>query len=308
MTMRDFSFYQKALIVQGNGREMWQMDYYRGNPVFFVIINNSKLQKVPEGFLKHLNEDFQNAVLIGPSGDNWQVTILKKGNNIYLYNGWPQFLTDNSVMLDDFLLFTYHGGNCFHVQIFGKNGLERLCFKQTRQDQVLIPSLVRTKKNTHRRTSSSPFLHQAKSYKKGLSFSSKFSFSKLKSSVKIESSEACYLADSFTSRNPHWKHLMTKCNVEDHCTLPIATEFARKHIPETVKQIILWNTEGKFWEVVVTWFGCQNKRYTRFTTGWGRFVRDNRLMRGDTCIFELEDQNHLSVHIFRTGFCAPKLF
>lgn len=89
---------------------------------------------------------------------------------------------------------------------------------------------------------------------------------------------------------------------------PIATEFARKHIPETVKQIVLWNTEGKFWEVVVTWFGCQNKRYTRFTTGWGRFVRDNRLMRGDTCIFELEDQNHLSVHIFRTGFCAPKLF
>lgn len=121
--------------------------------------------------MKHLNEDFQNAVLIGPSGDNWQVTILKKGNNIYMHNGWPQFLTDNSVMIDDFLLFTYHGGNCFHVQIFGKNGLERLCFKQTRQDQVLIPSLVRTKKNTHRRTSSSPFLHQAKPCKKGNTFS-----------------------------------------------------------------------------------------------------------------------------------------
>jgi len=131
----------------------------------FVLCHN--LQKVPEGFLKHLNEDFQNAVFIGPSGDNWQVTILKKGNNIYMHNGWPQFLTDNSVMLDDFLLFTYHGGNCFHVQIFGKNGLERLGFKQRRQDQVLIPSLVRTKKNTHRRTFSSSFLHQAKSYRKG---------------------------------------------------------------------------------------------------------------------------------------------
>ncbi|KAL9296470.1 hypothetical protein ACSQ67_022366 [Phaseolus vulgaris] len=312
MTMRDFSFYQKALIIQGNGRETWQMDYYQGNPVFFIIVNNTKLQKVPEGFLKHLNEDLPNAVLVSPTGDNWQITILKKGNNMYMQNGWPQFLTDNSVMLDDFLLFTYHGGNCFHVQIFGKNGLERLCFKQTRQDQVLIPSLVRTKKSTQRRTFASSFLHQAKSCKKGLSFSNKISFSKdfqkLKSSIKIETTEACNLADSFTSRNPHWKHLMTKCNVEDHCTLPIATEFARKHIPEAVKQIILWNTEGKFWEVVVTWFGCQNKRYTRFTTGWGRFVRDNRLMRGDTCIFELEDENHLSVHIFRTGLCAPRLF
>ena len=77
----------------------------------------------------------------------------------------------------------------------------------------------------------------------------------------------------------------------------IATEFACKYIPEAVKQIILWNSEGKFWEVEVDCLRYQNKRYTRFTTGWGKFVRD-------TCIFELEDQNHLSVHIFRTG-CAP---
>jgi len=114
-----------------------------------------------------LNEDLSNAVLIGPTGDNWQITILKKGSNIYMQNGWSQFLRENSVMLDDFLVFTYHGGNCFHVQIFGKNGLERLCFKQTRQDQVLIPSLVRAKKNTHKRTFASSFHHQAKSYKKG---------------------------------------------------------------------------------------------------------------------------------------------
>lgn len=84
----------------------------------------------------------------------------------------------------------------------------------------------------------------------------------------------------------------------------IATQFACKYIPEVVKQIILWNSEGKFWEVEVTCLRYQNKRYTRFTTGWGKFVRDNKLMKGDTCIFELEDQNHLSVHIFRTG-CAP---
>ena len=81
----------------------------------------------------------------------------------------------------------------------------------------------------------------------------------------------------------------------------IATQFACKYIPEVVKQIILWNSEGKFWEVEVTCLRYQNKRYTRFTTGWGKFVRDNKLMKGDTCIFELEDENHMSVHIFRTS-------
>jgi len=148
-----------------------------------VLCHN--LQKVPEGFLKHLNEDLPNAVLVSPTGDNWQITILKKGNNMYMQNGWPQFLTDNSVMLDDFLLFTYHGGNCFHVQIFGKNGLERLCFKQTRQDQVLIPSLVRTKKSTQRRTFASSFLHQAKSCKKG----SYYAFWQICGNYKLKSDE-----------------------------------------------------------------------------------------------------------------------
>ncbi|KAG4939130.1 hypothetical protein JHK86_045271 [Glycine max] len=92
------------------------------------------LQKVQKEFLEHLNEDLSsNVVLIGPSGDQWQVTILKKGNNVYTKNGWSQFLKDNSVVLDEFLLFTYHEGNRFHqfnVQIFGGNGLERLCLKE----------------------------------------------------------------------------------------------------------------------------------------------------------------------------------
>ncbi|KAG4941194.1 hypothetical protein JHK87_045065 [Glycine soja] len=91
-------------------------------------------KKVQKEFLEHLNEDLSsNVVLIGPSGDQWQVTILKKGNNVYTKNGWSQFLKDNSVVLDEFLLFTYHEGNRFHqfnVQIFGGNGLERLCLKE----------------------------------------------------------------------------------------------------------------------------------------------------------------------------------
>ena len=106
-----------------------------------VLCHN--LQKVPEEFLKHLNKDlWSNSVLIGPSGDKWQVTILKKGNNVYMDNGWSQFLKDNSVVLDEFLLFTYHGGNCFYVQIFGGNGLERLCLKETRQEQAVTPQFL----------------------------------------------------------------------------------------------------------------------------------------------------------------------
>jgi len=85
---------------------------------------------------------------------------------------------------------------------------------------------------------------------------------------------------------------------------PIATEFARKYISEAVKQIHIGNSEGTFWEVQVNCFKNQTRRYANLTKGWVNFVRDNKLMRGDTCIFELEEDFHLRVHIFRTR-CAP---
>ncbi|KAG4994063.1 hypothetical protein AAZX31_11G121700 [Glycine max] len=433
--MRDFSFHSNdLLILQGNNRERWKMDYHQDNPaVFFTTIKNTKQLKVPEEFLKHLNKDlWSNSVLIGPSGDKWQVTILKKGNNVYMDNGWSQFLKDNSVVLDEFLLFTYHGGNCFYVQIFGGNGLERLCrkeareeqaatpqffdlpfsnkasisdgceIKKTRQEQASAPSLARTNKSKQRKTfvgsshlhesnsykkdlpssnkgtlskgceikktrqeqaatpsflrpnkikqrktsarssnlneskscqegqervatlswartnnynstqrktsAGSSHLHESNSSKEDLPFSNKASlskdFPKPQSSINIECSEACKLAESFTSRNPHWKHLLTKCNLE-RCILLIAAEFARKYIPEALEQIYLWNSEGKSWEVRVHYFRNRNTWYAAFKRGWERFVRDNKLMKGDTCIFEVEEeQGHWSVHIFRTG-CAP---
>ncbi|XP_020217079.1 B3 domain-containing protein Os11g0197600 isoform X2 [Cajanus cajan] len=416
--MRDPSFHPNPkcfALVQRNNPECWHMDFHHQHtPLFFIIINNTKLLKVPKEFLKHLNEDLSSdAILIGTSGGQWQVTILKKGNEIYMQNGWPQFLTDNSVVLDEFLLFRYLGDKCFHVQIFGKNGCERPCLTETRQEEAATPSLVRTEKSRQRKTSSGSFLHGSKSCQEDLAFSNKCSlsngcktkktrqkqaatpslvrtnkskqrktcassfrpheskscqedmpfnnkdtlsngcfreirqeqtatpcleraekckqqktfagslhlhesksyeedlvfsnkgllsknFSKPRNSIKFESSEACKLAETFTSGKPHWKHLLRKSNVENPCILHIATEFARMYIPEAVTEIILWNPEGKFWEVTVN---SQSKRYTQLTTGWGRFVRDNKLMRGDTCIFELEEGNEVSVHIFRTR-CA----
>ncbi|XP_047151255.1 B3 domain-containing protein REM20-like, partial [Vigna umbellata] len=148
-------------------------------PLFFTIFvpeQHSQTMKVPKVFLKKLNEDLSsNAVLSSSSsGDKWQVSVLKKGNEVYMQNGWPKFVTDSSIVLHDVLLFTYHGENCFHVQIFDKNGVERLCLKETTQEkkdmpcrnkgfiftgsetmktgqkQTATPSLARTKKKKER--------------------------------------------------------------------------------------------------------------------------------------------------------------
>ncbi|WVZ09464.1 hypothetical protein V8G54_013994 [Vigna mungo] len=75
------------------------------------LISWESAEKVPKEFLKKLNEDLSSNAIISSSS------------------------SDNSIVSHDVLLFTYHGEYCFHVQIFDKNGVERLCLKETTQDK-----------------------------------------------------------------------------------------------------------------------------------------------------------------------------
>ncbi|KAJ1410455.1 DNA-binding barrel domain superfamily [Sesbania bispinosa] len=257
---------------------------------FFTIIReglNTKHMKVPPEFHKYLDEEFmmmswRKAILSCPSNEQWEVTVLKKGNDIYIEDGWAKFLMDNLVAMDEFLLFTYNGENHFQVQIFGKDGCERVNFRQQAQNDT--PTSARKKKDM---TDPSNNGSLPKAY-----------FSKPQVSPEIEK-----LAQSFTSDNPYFTHFMTKSNVENPFVMPVATKFARRYISEAVKTIILENSEGKYWEVGVGCIGTPNKRYFQFTRGWEKFVRGNKLKIGDLCIFELIGGNYIRVHIFRS--CAP---
>ncbi|XP_061374995.1 B3 domain-containing protein Os01g0723500-like [Gastrolobium bilobum] len=309
MAMINSSFQTQILYsYKETTRPVEQMNDQQDKPSFFTIIKeglNTKTMRVPPKFLKYLDEDFSSkAILIGPSSDLWQVTIYEKGNDIYIQHGWPQFLRDNLVMHDEFLLFTYDGGNYFRVQIFGKNGCESLHFKKIRQEEVVIP---RKEKGWPEITSAgSLHLHETKPCQEELLLGNEGSvpekyFLKPHISTELETSDAYKLAESFTSDNPYLKHHLTKSNVKNCCILPIATKFARKYIPEVIEEIILQNLEGKYWRVTVAFNGTPSQRYTQFTKGWAKFVRDNKLKKGDICIFELERINHMRVHFFRSA-------
>ncbi|KAK7257895.1 hypothetical protein RIF29_32208 [Crotalaria pallida] len=106
--------------------------------------NLSALKMIIPEFVKYLDEDLSsNAILVGPSNDQCQVTIFREEDNMYMQHGWPQFLTNNLVVPDELLLFTYIGENCFRVQIFGINGRERLNFECASTSQIKYPSFVK---------------------------------------------------------------------------------------------------------------------------------------------------------------------
>ncbi|MED6168379.1 hypothetical protein PIB30_011001 [Stylosanthes scabra] len=74
-----------------------------------------------------------NAILIGPCGGKWEVSIIKKrsreNNEVYYFehDGWSRFLEENLVQHEDFLDLTYYGGNSNHfkVQIFCTSGYNK---------------------------------------------------------------------------------------------------------------------------------------------------------------------------------------
>ncbi|KAK7257899.1 hypothetical protein RIF29_32212 [Crotalaria pallida] len=112
------------------------MDYQVDKSSFITLIkeglNLQHMQIIPPEFVKYLGNDYfsRHLILIGPSGDQWQVTCFKKEDNIFMQNGWPKFLRDNMIEPHQLLLFTCDGENRFRVQIFGINGCERLNTKK----------------------------------------------------------------------------------------------------------------------------------------------------------------------------------
>ncbi|KAJ7946007.1 B3 domain-containing protein [Quillaja saponaria] len=268
--------------------QAWNQD---ANPCFFQVIVkglNTEAVKIPPEFVKHLRKDFSDkAILTGPSGEQLQVDIYMKGESMFMEDGWKQFCVDNELGDNEFLIFRYDGDMCFNVQVFNKNGLERLSLPASRTKQeTAIPVC-------------SMHLHQHKPCQEGRDLPKrkkrsllKGSSSKHPSSTEAERLEACK-AESFTSKYPYFKACMKRSNVEIVFLQPIPTSFARSYLPNSRTEVILLNSEGKHWEVTYV-----SDKSHMLCKGWKAFVFDNELKIGDICIFELVAKRKMRVHIF----------
>lgn len=86
--------------------------------------------------MKHLMKDTSNrATLKCSSSRFWNIELRPAIGSMYLQDGWQQFLKDNSLGDREFLLFRYDGNMCFNVQIFEKNGCERVGMSVTGKHQ-----------------------------------------------------------------------------------------------------------------------------------------------------------------------------
>ncbi|KAK4714307.1 hypothetical protein R3W88_020214 [Solanum pinnatisectum] len=115
-----------------------------------------------------------------------------------------------------------------------------------------------------------------------------------------EANRATTAAKMFAPENPYFMITLGEYHVVRNYILNIPSEFVRDYMPKTSEPIKLQNSDGNKWTA-----HCLRRKTCMFLSkGWAHFVRDNSLVLGDACVFELingiqADELMLKVHIFR---------
>ena len=63
--------------------------------------------------------------LVGPSDNSWHVELIQQNNDLFLHDGWPEFVRDHSIECGDSLVFRYDGNLHFTVHVFDQSSCEK---------------------------------------------------------------------------------------------------------------------------------------------------------------------------------------
>ncbi|XP_030462595.2 B3 domain-containing transcription factor VRN1-like [Syzygium oleosum] len=127
-----------------------------------------------------------------------------------------------------------------------------------------------------------------------------------------EEVEVLSRAASFETTNPFFIVLMQSSYVQSPYALNIPAAFFKTHISKAggIGFMKLHDSSGRVWTVRYHSGMYNTKPKVRAQSGWRAFVLDNRLRKGDACVFELTTAGKASfkVVIYRAKQCSSRGF
>ncbi|XP_057974032.1 B3 domain-containing protein REM16-like [Malania oleifera] len=79
---------------------------------------------IPKKFADNLKDRLPETVAFkGPSGITWNVELTTSGDTLIFKNGWKEFVKENCLEENDFLIFRYNRNSHFDVLIFDRQSL-----------------------------------------------------------------------------------------------------------------------------------------------------------------------------------------
>ncbi|XP_010052027.2 B3 domain-containing transcription factor VRN1 [Eucalyptus grandis] len=263
------------------------------SPHFFKIVLSRALESgklgIPKSFLRRYGKDLSGLVLLKvPGGSTWPVKLEKSDDGkVWLWKGWRGFMEHYSIGHGHLLVFKYEGDSVFHVIIFDKSASE-----------IDYPSSIESDMSSPEEEFISRKEEDVVEIKdsEGSVPCSQPSSDRLSREYGVPSLLAALeLASDFKSDHPFFKVVIQPTYVRKSLTIP--REFFIKHVQKN-KQIATLRYSDRSWQVKLR----THEHTACLSTGWSSFARENDLLVGDCCVFELIDRDDIvfRVSIFRS--------
>ncbi|AET05311.1 transcriptional factor B3 family protein [Medicago truncatula] len=261
-------------------------NYKTNNPFFTVVMTYSYANKymyIPVDFEQKYMKEKQSVIVLQvlDNGRTWNV----KHWGRHVSTGWKKFAFDNNLKVGDVCLFEMIKSNAyaFKVLIF-RLGEEHSLPPQVHGDGVnwvetaRIPGVECKTMSYKGKKATQNSLHA--------------------SSCSFKSSEVKKESDQFAStlKNPHFTIKVISSHADVYKPR-IHNSFSEKYLCH--KKIVTLQFNKNLWHVRLA--SCPSEPSTKLSTGWSKFVEENKLEAGDVCVFELVNKEDLvfDAHIFR---------
>uniref|UniRef100_A0A0D9VYE4 TF-B3 domain-containing protein n=1 Tax=Leersia perrieri TaxID=77586 RepID=A0A0D9VYE4_9ORYZ len=234
-------------------------------------------------------------------GDKIQGMIKLKACNA----GWAAFVSSHEINIGDFLVFRYIGNSQFKVKIFGPSGcviLSMFVRKPLMARQLSAPSRQKSgcvKASSHNAAKIGHDVQNMQGDLIGISSSSDNNLLKqwltterqnqLEKDGTDKCNEKMKTENAFSSKDDQETpaasgYVLSRSQIpltEVHRMKIFSRKYANKYPPHE-DQMLTLQRQGKRWQVQF----YISKRNTRMLSkGWKKFIRDNELQIGDTCLF-----------------------
>ncbi|KAL1221337.1 B3 domain-containing protein [Cardamine amara subsp. amara] len=94
---------------------------------FFISEKSSRSFEIPLVFNEYLPNPLPtNVEVLSYRGRSWTVRMKRRGEKVFLRNGWEDFVNENNLEDGKLMQFTYDCNRTFSVLIFGHDGCSEL--------------------------------------------------------------------------------------------------------------------------------------------------------------------------------------
>ncbi|KAF8009549.1 hypothetical protein BT93_J0529 [Corymbia citriodora subsp. variegata] len=266
------------------------MENARGKiPDFFKVYRpeySFQRMLVPRAFLAQLDRPLPGEILLRRrNGWQWGVKVILEAQDAYFEDGWQEFVRDNLVEANDFMVFSHESPGVFRVVLYGHSAVEK---------KECAPPVEVGEGSEVQEHNSDGDKEKEEKEKEANEDEGRSKRSKKKGNVrdrKTANDNHVDVKRYIDAKNPYFVMIHTprssglyvpsRVLINYELKLPRAVEFQ----DPTGRT---WRGTVKMWKDGRTWI-----------SGWGALCHHNNLKKNDRCICELPEENGVTGRIIK---------